>query len=413
MITKKMNNELMKKYNKTSLLQTLWNAGPISRSEIADLTNLCRPTVSEIVAELIEERWIEELDSIKGGRGRRPVPLQVNPFGRFVIGVEIRRQEITIIVSNLLAKIQSKYTYLLNGKNDADSVLNKIVEGIQYIQNTIPREQLLGVGIAVPGVVEPRSGVSLFAPSLGWRNVAIAEKIQHETGLLTIIDNDVICIATAEYWYGNGKGKSNFVTLRVDKGIGGSVFIDGKVYRGVHNSSARIGHTTVADDGPKCSCGNYGCLETTASESAIIELVEKRLRMGQPSTLNKYLEQGLNIEQVYSEANRGDQLSLEVLKHAAYHLGVGISHLINLFDPELLIISGGITKVESIILPPIQDIIQKRIFNDEAKRTPVVVSRLQEHPYSVGAATLVIEKIFTIPQNSEPSGIGDYKIGLV
>lgn len=399
-----MNIELVKKFNKTSILRTIRDKEPISRSEISELMNLARPSVSDIVTELIQEGWVRELNSIKGGRGRRPIPLEINPDGKFIIGVELGVRRVEMILCNLHANILASHEFEFDN-NQVTFILEQICSGVEdlIMKSGVPFNKILGIGIAMHGVVDPVRGVSILAPNLGWRDVSIAKEIQEKTKLMTIVENDCMCSALAESWFGLGKASENFVTLLVNYGIGSSFFLDGKIYRGMNNASGRVGHITVSEEGPKCVCGNYGCLETMASETAIVSMAVKRLRIGEDSILHRHLEHGLRIQHIYQGANLGDPLSLDVLKIAGRFLGLGVSHIINTLDPEAIIIGGGIVHAAKIIIPTIREIINRRVLSDKAKKTPILVSHLQEHLYPIGAATLILERCFQLPTVLQPS----------
>lgn len=393
----KMNIELMKQFNKNSVLRIIRRNGPISRVQIANNMNLSRPSVSEIVSELMNEGWIRELSGTKQGRGRTPIPLVINPSGRSVIGIEIGSSQITIVLCNLNAEIMWKKTLPIKQDDLPVEVLDNVCSYIKHMifQYQIPNNQLLGIGVAMHGIVDPQRGLSVFAPHLGWRNIPIKQHIESKLGCLVVVENDCNSSSLGELWFGCGQGEKNFITVLVDYGIGSSIITDGRIFHGVHHTAGQIGHITVDEDGPLCSCGNYGCLEMLSSEPAILRQVIKRLRVGETSVLNDWLEgevDDLQIQDVYKAVHLGDPLAQDVLIKAGRSLGIGFANLINLFNPSFLILGGGIIEVADFILPYILEMIQKKVLGVEAKNTPVIVSELRENIYPVGAATLVMEK---------------------
>jgi glucokinase-like ROK family protein len=392
----KINIELMKDYNKKSVLKIIQNRGPISRAEIANMIDLSRPSVSGIVSQLMDEGWIRELTTEKNERGRKPRPLEIDPNSKFAIGVEIGAFKVRVIVCNLHAIIVESESFSMNQESSAMDVLDKICRIVNEKKRLYQGEnkQVIGIGIGMHGAVDPIKGVALFAPNLGWKNMDLKDYIEKNTELLTIIENDCNSSALGELWFGHGLGEDKFITVLVDYGIGSSIINDGKIYRGVHHIAGQIGHITVDEDGPKCTCGNYGCLEVMASEPAIIKQLKKRIRLGERSILTQNTDDmsKIEIKDIYTAAKNGDKLSQDVIERAGRYLGLGFANLINLFDPKFLIIGGGIVEVADIVVPIIKDIIRIKVMGDEAKEIPILVSSFGQNLYSIGAATLVIEK---------------------
>lgn len=401
-VTNKMNIERMKRYNKQTVLNILRQHGPISRVEISNMMDLSRPSVSEIVSELLDEGWVQETSSIHVGRGRRPTPLELSPTGRYVFGVELGAYTVTIILCNLRGEISERVSFPLTNQKDYRAVLDDIYACIVRIseQHHIPKENLLGIGVAMHGPVEPKSGRSIFAPYLGWRGLPIGEYLKSISGLTTIVESDENAAALAEQHFGNGLHEANFITVLVDYGIGAGIIVNGALFHGAHNIEGQIGHTTVDEDGPQCSCGNFGCLEVLASEPAIVKQAQKRMRLGQATSLNTQVNPDtgdLHIRDIYQAAHAGDALAVDVIVSAGRYLGIGLANLINVLDPKFLVLGGGITAVADIILPPVHEAIRARVLGDEAKTTPVIISALKDDLYPMGAATLVLEQAFASP----------------
>jgi glucokinase-like ROK family protein len=403
-VTNKMNIELMKQYNKQTVLNVLRHHEPISRVEISNMMNLSRPSVSEIVAELLAEGWVRETSSVHVGRGRRPTPLELNPTGRYVFGVELGAYTVTIILCNIRGEISERVSFPLANQSNYQAVLDDIHAWIVRIsrQHQIPKEKVLGIGVAMHGPVEPKSGRSIFAPYLGWRGLPIGEYLQSVSGFTTLVESDDNAAALAEHRFGNGQGEQNFITVLVDYGIGSGIIANGALFHGAHNIEGQIGHTTVDEDGPQCSCGNFGCLEVLASEPAIVKHAQKRIRLGQTSSLCEKVDPttgNLHIGHIYEAAHNGDALAVEVIVNAGRYLGIGLANLINVLDPKFLVLGGGITAAADIILPPIHDAIRARVLGDQAKETPVIISALKDNLYPMGAATLILEQTFASPFN--------------
>ncbi|GGI39009.1 ROK family transcriptional regulator [Mammaliicoccus stepanovicii] len=398
----RINVNLMKDYNKQLVLRTIQKYGPISRAEIANRIELSKPSVSEIVSILIEEEWINEKVPKVKVRGRQPIPLEINKHKKLIIGLEIGAYSNKIVVTNLKANILEEIEIeISHEKNpihiieDLGSRINQIVS--QYKQSNI---DVLGIGVGMHGLVDTDTGKNIFAPNLGWRNVEIKSILEKLTGLQVLVDNDCNSSALAEMWFGQGKDENNFITVLVDYGVGASVINEGKIFKGSHYVTGQIGHVTIDSDGALCSCGNYGCLETKTSETAILRSVKRNLKLGGMSTLQTLYSDidNITIDDFYEAVNAGDELSLSIARDVARNLGAGFSILINLFGPKFIILGGSLTKISDVILPIISDVIQLKVLGEDAKETPIKSSVLGRNLYTIGAASLIVEDIFTLPK---------------
>lgn len=400
----KMNIEMMKQFNIISVLRVIRERGPISRSEIAECIDLSRPSVSEIVSDLIVGGWIRELTASPGGRGRRPIPLEINPNGRYVLGAEIGAYQLSVILCNLNSEVIGQSTVPLTEGVTPELALTEVCSMCESLIAScrVERSLLVGIGVAMHGVVHPGTGYSVYAPNLGWHDVPVKDFLEAKMGLPTYVDSDTNTSALAELWTGVATGSRQFITMVVDYGIGAGIIFDGKLYRGIAHIEGQIGHTTVDEDGPRCACGNFGCLEVMASEPAIVRRVLKRLRAGERSVLSSQFdhwdENSISIQTIYQAARSGDELCKDVLRSAGRYLGIGMSTLINLFNPLFVVLSGGMVEVADLILPDIEDVIVHRALGDAGKSTKVLVSKFGKLIYPLGGATLVLEHVFQSPE---------------
>ena len=402
MQSRKMNIELMRKFNTSTVLKIIHDAGPISRADIADTMNLSRPSVSEIVAQLVQDGSIRETTGAPSGRGRPSIPLEIHPNLRYAVGVAIEAHQVIVILTNLKAEIVAQESFKIDRTIPPENVLEQacVVTEQLVSELNLSRNQLIGIGVAMHGIVDYKEGLSIFAPNLGWRDVPIRSYFEKRTGLSTIVESDCDSSALAELWFGKAKGESHFITVLDDYGIGAGVVIDGRIYRGSTYIEGQIGHTMVDETGPQCACGNYGCLEVMSSESALVRQAVKRLRLGEQSILRRWVSDTdeLEVDHIYKAAKVGDAFALEIVTHAARYLGIGFAMLITLFGPKFVILGGGIVRVADIILPVIREMVEQRAFGEIAKRTPIIASAFGSKLYPIGAATLAIENAFQQPE---------------
>ncbi|KKI92776.1 hypothetical protein WQ54_07830 [Bacillus sp. SA1-12] len=397
----RINIDLMKDYNKKLVLKTIQRDGPISRVDIANSINLSRPSVSEIVAQLIDEGWIQELVAETKVRGRTPRPLEVNPHKKLIIGVEIGAYATKIIICNLKAEILKRSEIAVNTSKDPCEVIKNIASLVTSMSNHYVGlgKEVIGLGVGMHGLVDSTKGVGLYAPNLGWKNVDIKGIFEDLTKLPVEVENDCNSSALAEVWFGHGRDEDNFISVLMDYGIGASVINNGTMFKGVHHVSGQIGHITIDPDGPRCTCGNYGCLEILTSEPAILKGIKRRLKLGERSSLTEREEDidKITIEDFYQAVHQGDPLAVDVAKQAGRNFGLGFTILINLFGPRFIVIGGGLVKIAPVLLPIIKEVISLKAMGDEAKQTPIFTSLLGEDLYAVGAASLIVEKEFSLP----------------
>lgn len=398
----RINVNLMKDYNKQLVLRTIQKHGPISRVEIANRIDLSRPSVSEIVSILIEEQWIEEKSSEIKVRGRQPIPLDINKEKKVIIGLEIGAYSTKVIVSNLKAEILKEIVIEMDVHKNPNEMIEYLGKQINIITETYETKQIeiLGIGVGMHGLVDTEKGENIFAPNLGWRNVQIKSILENITQLKVIIDNDCNSAAVAEMWFGQGKDESNFISVIVDYGVGASIINNGAIFKGSHHVTGQIGHITIDPDGPLCSCGNYGCLETLTSETAILKKVKRKLKIGEKSNIlnQKDKLEDLTIDDFYNAVNNGDEFCINIAQEVARNLGLGFTILINLFGPRFIVLGGSLTKISDALIPIIKEVIQLKVMGEAAKQTPIITSALGNDLYTIGAASLIVEDIFSLPR---------------
>lgn len=379
--------QLMKSVNKSIVLNKIRTSEPISRAQIAKDTKLTPPTVSSIVRELIEQDLVMESTLGESLGGRKPTMLLVNKNGFYVIGIDAGPKTIKCILSNLSGQIQNQVKVLIDstGELTNEKFLALVKDAIHEILKEVDnREKILGIGMAMHGVVDIETGTSLVAPILQLRNIPIKEELEREFNMEVHIENDARAMALGESWFSEYSNVPNMVAVNLGSGVGAGVIIDGKLYHGSADLAGEIGHMTIDMYGDDCECGNKGCLETFASAPSIVKHANKRM----PS---KNIQ---SSKEVYELAVQGDQDCVDLLQQTGDAIGIGLINLIHTLNPETIIIGGGVSKAEKFILQPIQDTIQKRGLTKEAKETSVVISEVGDNATILGSVALLLEKLF-------------------
>ena len=330
---------------------------------------------------------------------QRYLRLELNPNARYVIGISIGVGMIDVVITNLSAEIILKKSIEINEERyDYDFVFKELVKLINEVIecSKIEKEKILGAGVALHGIVNARTGMSIYSPYYGWKEINIKEALENELNLGVYVDNDVRAMALGESWFGITKDISNFVTLNISNGIGAGIIINNKPYYGVDFSAGEIGHIVVEGDGDKCNCGNYGCLETVASNNNITKKAIKLIKQGTNSVL-KELKADINqltIEDISEAAKLEDELAISIIKEAARYIGIAITNLINILNPTSIVVVGEIFENTFYAIETLNEIVKNRGMKLSSENVRIIKSMLGRDAAVVGATTLVIQEIF-------------------
>ncbi|UOF91541.1 ROK family transcriptional regulator [Fodinisporobacter ferrooxydans] len=398
------NAQLMKQINRSAILSVIRTQGPIPRAEIAKLTNLTPPTVTNIVGELMEERLVIEGERGHSSGGRKPIMLEINPQAGYILGVDVGSKRFTVLGVDLDANIHAEIERPLPAQPTVDSFLAMLADTLEDAitaiasGNQFAREQLMGIGVGMHGIVDVRQGLGIFAPNLQLREVPIRDYLMHRFSVPVQVDNDVRAMAVGESWFGNARDIQNFVCINVGYGIGAAIVLHHELYRGMSGSAGEIGHITVAEDGLRCSCGNYGCLQAMAAGPAIAQRAAQAIRTGTDSVLSSLVQErleGLTGAMIHQAALQGDRLAIRVLADTGRYLGISIAQLIHILNPELIIVGGGVAKAGDFLFEPLRKTVEKHSLKLPFANTPIVPAALGEKATAIGAASMSIKALFS------------------
>lgn len=255
--------------------------------------------------------------------------------------------------------------------------------------------EVVGVGLGVAGLVDFKQGLVYYCPNLSLENVALKSRLEQKVALPVFVDNDANLATLAEMLHGAGRGVANFVCLTIGTGIGGGLVIEGKLYRGSRNLAGEIGHTIVEPQGARCGCGQRGCLEAMASGQALVRLAREKFSQNKASLVFQEVEgrlESINGEIVIEAARQGDKLANQVLGEIGSYLGQGLASVINLLDPELIIVGGGLVVAGKLILGPARRVVAEKILPRGKREVPIVSAKLGPKAGLIGAATLVFSQ---------------------
>jgi len=265
-----------------------------------------------------------------------------------------------------------------------DAVADRMVEMIRASIDATRRElgagiEVAGVGVGAPGPLDTARGIVIVAPNLGWKDMPLRQRIAQATGLEITLENDANCATLGEWWRGAAQGGRFVAGITIGTGIGGGIVLDGKIYHGASDVAAEFGHTTIDLTGRRCKCGNYGCLEAYASGPAIAARAVEEIQAGTPSSIPRYVDADLarvTAQTVYQAANDGDPLALEVVRDTARYLGAGVANLVNILNPEVVVIAGGVTQAGERLFTPLRLEVKRRAFKPAVEACRIVPGAL-------------------------------------
>ena len=401
----------MKRSETLKVLRLIYDELLISRTELAKHTGAAPSHISSIVRMLLKQGVLQEAGFAPSDGGRRKVLLQINPNLKHLIGIDIGTANCRVVVADLLGNVQSLKAFPTEISRGADYVLAQIHNEIGTLLRANPHIE--GIGVASSGVIERSTGTVLFWPKVvGWKNLRLKEILEREHGLPVAVEDSTRAMAIAERRFGGGKGLNNFVFVSVGMGIGSAIFVDGRLYVGQEGLAGELGHTTIDETGEPCSCGNRGCLEVFASGSAIINKVRSGLQQGVSSTVAEIVENGreFSVEDVVAAANAQDRLSERILSEAGTHLGTALGSIVNLLNPQKIIIGGAVPQsAQSFFLDPMLRAMKSRAFQQSLNCLEVTLSPLGPDAAAVGAVIIIASKLlseYARPARSKTSSAG-------
>jgi predicted NBD/HSP70 family sugar kinase len=376
----------LRRDTRSALLWALYFSQPRSRQELSEATGLSQASVSNVVRELLDEGIVIEAGSVDSDGGRPRVLLEMDPGYGYVIGVDIGETRIQVGLFDLAMKERAQAEYRLNpSDHDVGVVVEHILKGLNAVltDSGIGPAAVLGVGVGIPGIVEQGPEVLVHGQTYGWEAVPLERLLRAGTELPLRFENCAKTMGQAELWFGAGQGARNAVVALVGSGVGASLISGGAIYRGATSSAGEWGHTTIVVGGRRCRCGSAGCLEAYVGAEAILE------RYGRPMPGND--EESALAGLI--DAAGTSPLAAAILEETADYLGAGIANLINLLNPERIILSGwaGLL-VGGRMLPEIQDAARRHSLRHPFAATSIELGRLGPEAAALGAATLPVER---------------------
>lgn len=393
--TQSLTVESKKVSHKKQILRFLYFNGSLSNSELANKINLSTPKINSLLVELIKDGLVEELGRGDSSGGRRPIVYGLVKDGFYVVGITINIARTIISIFNSNNEVVSgPHVFPIKMKSDI-TIFNGVNEMLEKVvaESNIPYNKILVAGIELPGLINLKQGINkTYFPEVE----NLFAELSKIFGIPVFFNHDAKVRTFAEQHFGLAKNKKNVLMLQADWGLGLGIIVNGKLYSGKSGYSGEFGHLPIVDNGVLCACGKQGCLETMVSAFAISRMAKDGIQKGNLSLITDLVQNDLekiDISVVIQAANQGDQFAISLFTEVGHWLGRGIAYLIQIFNPELIIIGGRVAEASQFITAPVQQAIQTFCNRDISNNTEIKFSELGSKAGTVGAAAYALEKL--------------------
>lgn len=317
---------------------------------------------------------------------------------KYIVGIDLGGTTIQTVLTDEDYNVIAKYKSDTLAKEGPNAVIGRMMDAIDHVLevSNLTRQDLMGIGLGIPGLMDADKGISIFSGNLGWENVQVLQPFRDRFHVPVYMDNDVRVNALGEWYFGAGKGVKNMILLTLGTGVGSGIIIDGKMLRGPQSAAGEVGHMIIVEDGPACTCGSRGCLEVFTSATGMIRRCKELMLENRDSLLWQLCEGNIDklkahmIDKAYDQ---GDKVGRQVMVETAYYLGIGLTNLVNIFNPELVVIGGGVSKAGERLLGPAREFINKRAMVVQRQHYRLVAAQLSDEAGMLGACTLVKENL--------------------
>lgn len=396
----------IKSLNLRAILMTLLYQGSASRVQLAQEIGCSTTTITNLVTELLEQGIVAENGSDAPekprGVGRPQTALRLVPEARYALGIHFDVDHVRVAVTDLLARPVKMISRLHMTSSSPEAALAEtaaMAMDVVRLSGVNP-QQIIGAGVGMSGLVDPEMGINVIAPSLGWHDVPIHALLAAHIPFPVVVDNGVRAMALGETMFGVGRSAYSLAFVYARVGVGSGYVVGGQVYRGSGAGAGEIGHTTIIPDGGEtCRCGNTGCLETLISEPAIIRLSREIVQRNPRGLLAHHLntEDGSEIDRIFAAARAGDEETRSMLEERARYMGIALANLVNVLNPELIVLGGLLAVGRDLLVPQIERVMRARSFANLGERVRLQITGFDYQAGVIGAAALALSTYFYQP----------------
>lgn len=387
----------LKNFNKRAILDMIRFApGGVSRADLARSMDLTRSAVTSIVNDMIAEGLVRESESDNehSSSGRRPILLEINPRRAHAVGVDMGATHLGLLLTDFSAHVIDEIELPFDIASPPETCLKEVDRQVRRLlaHHDLNLNDVQVIGVGVPGPINiVLGGVSAPPIMPGWDSFPIRSYLENLWGITVVLGNDAEFGALGEWAYGSGRGERNLAYIKVGSGIGAGLLLDGRIYRGATGCAGEIGHVTILENGPICSCGNHGCLESLAGGYAVARSARDAVRTGRRTLLASIPEnEEITSRHVADAARKGDLVAQQIVSASGAYLGLAIAGLVNLFNPGMIVVGGGVSQMGDLLLDPIRQAVRDRSLRPSAQAVRVSAAVLGRRSTSMGAVVQAI-----------------------
>ncbi len=391
------NNSFLKELNQKTVLELTRVNKAVTKADLSKLTGLSATAVGMIVGSLLEKGYVHETGTGESKGGRKPVMLELKPKSYYSVGVDVDVGMMDIVLIDITSQVIAAQRIEIAGEISVEKASETIGVHIKNLlkKHFIKHDKLLGIGVSVPGLVKSGTHEIAFAPNMGWSSVRLDKLLGTIVKSQVYVENEAMASAIYENWIGSCKSINNFVCINIKSGIGSGIFAGGRLYRGAGGSAGEIGHVTVDENGPKCACGNYGCLETMASVKYLEEKAKRLIRQGTASSLNNIASaDDLDLDAIVLAAVDGDQAARGILMESARYLGIAISNIVNTLNPSKVVIGKEFAKYSEIVMEELKAVVAAKALKYPSQMVQIETSAEASLSSALGAAIIPLKILF-------------------
>lgn len=397
---KKINSVKMKQNNIKVVLDTIRFSEEISRKDLADKIGLTPASITNITNYLIEQKYLMETGKEESsGGGRKPILLSINERACYIIGIDLSASKIICILTDFKANILARKTEKVSQNDEAEHIIDQITGLIDTVieEAGTERGEVKGIGLATPGPSDLEKGIMINPPNLTkFKNYPIRDVIEKKTGIPVVFEHHTAAAGYCEAWLGRARRSKCMVLCSVlDIGIAGSIFIDGKVFHGFQNTSGEIGHMIIDQNGPKCACGNYGCLEPMADARALLNAVKMRLKTDASLSREYGIDDvdDLELDRIVREAENGNELFASELRKCARYVGIALCNIIMILSPDTIVLAGDMPDKSNLYVEEVKRFIKARAYPLHSRDIHIYSTQYRQNVGALGAVVLVLDQI--------------------
>lgn len=391
----------MREVNVALILECLRRQAPLSRAELALMTGLTKATVSSLVKELVQARFVREIGSGSGQKGRPAIPLVLNESAGYILGLDIGVDSLTLLLTDFSGRLVWRHHEAAR-HTDPEGVLRRVIQVIHLALDQA-RERggaVLGLGLGILGLVDAETGWLLYAPNFGWSNVPLRSRLEAEFAFPIFVDNEANLAALGECYFGAARSAEYVLYISAGVGVGGGLVLNRRIVAGVAGVAGEVGHMVIDPNGPRCRCGNTGCWETFVNQAALYRRIHTAIAAGQTTVLSaasSFDPQPVTVTGVVEAAGQGDAVAVAALEATARSFGLGLTNLINALNPQLVVLGGEMLPALAYGLPLIRETVASRALPGSRDSVEIVLAAHGSHGCAMGGVASIYRQVLSQP----------------